>query len=99
MSRLFSAYYLIFRAIMTVTDEVMDMTEPTEQRQKHFEGVIPEEARTHARAARDELKKTFEAMFPPEVSEHGRQVRREMLMAFRSMIDESLKRMEEKKKA
>jgi cytochrome P450 len=75
------------------------MTEPADRKQKPFEGVIPEEARTHARAARDELKKTFEAMLPPEVTEHGRQARREMLMAFRSMIDESLKRMDEKKKA
>jgi hypothetical protein len=73
------------------------MTEPAKGQHKPFEGAIPEEARMHARAARDELKKTFEAMFPPDATEHGRQVRREMLLAFRSLIDESLKRMDERK--
>jgi hypothetical protein len=75
----------------------MKMTESTEQNHKPFEGVISEEARTHAKAAHDEMRKAFEAMFPAGVGEHGRQARRELLLAFRSMIDESIKRMDEKK--
>jgi hypothetical protein len=75
------------------------MAEQTEHHHKPFEKAIPEEARAHARAAHDEMRKAFEAMFPSGVGEHGRQARREMLLAFRSMIDESIKRMDEKKKA
>jgi hypothetical protein len=73
------------------------MAETTERHHKPFEGVFSEEARTHAHAAREEMRQSFEAMFPPGFAEHRRQARREMLLAFRSMIDESLKRMEEKK--
>ena len=75
------------------------MAEQTKHQHKPFEGTISEEARAHARAAREEMHKTFEALFPPEFAEHRRQARREMLLAFRSMIDELLKRMDEKKKA
>jgi hypothetical protein len=75
------------------------MAEPTERHHKPFGEAIPEEARAHARAAHEEMRKAFEAVFPPGVGEHGRQARRELLLAFRSMIDESLKRMDEKKKS
>jgi len=75
------------------------MSETSERHHKPFEGGISEEARAHARAAREEMHKTFEALFPPEFAEHRRQARREMLLAFRSMIDDSIKRMDEKKKA
>jgi len=75
------------------------MAETTERKHKPFEGAISEEARAHARAAREEMHKTFEALFPPEMAEHRREARREMLLAFRSMIDDSLKRMDEKKKS
>jgi hypothetical protein len=75
------------------------MAEPTERHHKPFEDAIPEEARAHAKAAHEEMRKAFEAMFPAGVGEHGRQARREMLLAFRSMIDESIKRMDEKKKS
>jgi hypothetical protein len=68
-----------------------------EEFKKSFEGAIPAEAREHAKAARDEMRRSFEAMFPPGVSEHRREARREMLLAFRSLIDETLKRMDEKK--
>ena len=73
------------------------MAEQTEHHRKPFEGMMNEEARAHARAAREEMRKSFEAMFPPGFAEHRRQARREFLMAFRSMIDDSLKRMDEKK--
>jgi hypothetical protein len=75
------------------------MAEPTERHRKPIEDAIPEEARAHAKAAHEEMRKAFEAMFPQGVGEHGRQARRELLLAFRAMIDESLKRMEEKKKS
>jgi hypothetical protein len=73
------------------------MAESEKHTGKPFEGVIPEEARAHAKAAHEEMRKAFEAMFPTGVGEHGREARREILLAFRSMIDESLKRMDEKK--
>jgi hypothetical protein len=65
---------------------------------KHFEDLVPEEARAHMRAARDEMRKGFEAMFPPGVGEHRRAARREALLAARSMIDAMLKRFEEGEK-
>jgi hypothetical protein len=68
-----------------------------EEFRKSVEGAIPAEAREHAKAARAEMRKSFEAMFPPGVSEHRREARREMLLAFRSLIDETLKRMDDKK--
>jgi hypothetical protein len=75
------------------------MTEKTERHHKPFEDAIPEEARTHAKAAHEEMRKAFEAMFPSGVGEHGREARRELGLAVRSMIDESIKRMDEKKKS
>ena len=66
---------------------------------KKYEGMFPEEAREHLRAAREEMHKTFEGMVPPEFIEHRRKARKEMLLAWRSMIDASLKRMEEKEKS
>ena len=65
---------------------------------KHFEDLVPEEARAHMRAARDEMRKGFEAMFQPGVGEHRRAARREALLAARSMIDAMLKRFEEGEK-
>ncbi len=75
------------------------MAETTERRHKPFEGAVSEEARAHARAAREEMRKSFEALFPPEFAEHRREAHREFLLAARAMIDASLKRMEERKKA
>jgi hypothetical protein len=75
------------------------MAEQTERQHKPFEGAVSEEARAHARTAREEMRKTFEALFPPEFAEHRRQAHKEFLLAARAMIDASLKRMEERKKA
>jgi hypothetical protein len=75
------------------------MAEQTERQHKPIEGAVSEEARAHARAAREEMRKTFEALFPPEFAEHRRQAHKEFLLAARAMIDASLKRMEERKKA
>lgn len=56
--------------------------------------IIPEEARAHFRAARQEVRKSMEALFPPEFMHHRRAARREMLLAARSLIDHALERLE-----
>jgi hypothetical protein len=58
---------------------------------------IPEDVRSHARSARQELRQGIEAMLPPEVREHHRKARKEMLLAWRSMLDHAIQRMDEKK--
>ncbi len=75
-------------------------TEMDENRAKRkpFEGKVPEEAREHMRAAREELRDSIRSLFPPEFVEHRRKARREMLLAWRSFIDAALERMEEKSK-
>jgi hypothetical protein len=75
------------------------MAETSERHQKPFESPFSEEARAHARAAREEMRKSFEALFPPEFADHRREAQKEFLLAARAMIDASLKRMEERKKA
>lgn len=71
------------------------MPEKTSKR-RPLEGKIPEEAREHVRAAREELRDSIRALLPPEFIEHRRKARREMLLAWRSFIDAALERMEEK---
>lgn len=75
------------------------MAEKTTHTRKPFEGKIPEETRQHFHTAREEFRKSVEGMIPPEFIEHRRKARKEMLMAWRSMIDATLEKMEEKKKA
>jgi hypothetical protein len=65
-------------------------------RRRPFEDKVPEEARQHARAARQEMRESVKAFMPPEFWEHGRKARKEMLLAWRSMIDAALERMEKK---
>ena len=55
---------------------------------------IPDEAREHAHAAREELRKSMEALLPDGFVEHRRAAHREMLKAARSMIDAALERLE-----
>ncbi len=57
---------------------------------------IPEEARQHMRAAREELRESIQSFLPPEFVEHRRKARREMLLAWRSFIDRALERIDEK---
>jgi len=71
------------------------MAEKTTRTSKPFEGRIPEDARAHMRAARQEMRASVEGIVPPEFLEHSRAARKEMLLAWRSMIDASLKRMDE----
>lgn len=71
------------------------MEEHTTHR-KHFEDRVPEEARQHARAAREEMRESMKAFLPPEFWEHRKKARKEMLLAWRSMIDATLERMDRK---
>jgi hypothetical protein len=55
-----------------------------------------QEAREHAKAARDSMKKSFEELIPHGFLEHRRAARREMLLAMRSLLDAAIERMEKK---
>jgi hypothetical protein len=71
------------------------MAEKT-SREKKYERRIPEDARQHFRAAREEMRKSMEILLPEGFLEHRRGARREMLLAWRSMLDAAIQRMEEK---
>ena len=60
------------------------------------ESHIPEEAREHMRAARDEMRKSIELLVPEGFLEHRHSARREMFMAMRSMLDAAIERMDNK---
>ncbi len=74
------------------------MTEKTARKNKTFENWIPDEARQHARSAREEMRKSMAALFPPEFVEHRRKARKEFLMAFRSIIDTAIEHTEKREK-
>lgn len=65
-------------------------------RHKKYEEHVPEEARQHFRAAREEMRKGLETFLPEGFLEHRRGARREMLLAWRSMLDAAIQRMDEK---
>jgi hypothetical protein len=65
-------------------------------RQKKYEQRVPEEARQHFRAAREEMRKGLETLLPEGFLEHRKGARREMLLAWRSMLDAAIRRTEEK---
>jgi hypothetical protein len=65
-------------------------------RQKKYEQRVPEEARQHFHAAREEMRKGFETLLPEGFLEHRRSARLEMLQAWRSMLDAAIQRMDEK---
>ena len=65
-------------------------------RGKKYESRIPEEARQHFRAAREEMRKSMELLLPEGFFDHRRGARREMLLAWRSMLDAAIQRMDEK---
>lgn len=66
-------------------------------RQKKYESRIPDEARQHFRAAREEMRKSMELLLPAGFLEHRKEARREMMLAWRSMLDAAIQRMDEKK--
>lgn len=57
---------------------------------------IPEEARQHIHAAREEMRESIKGFLPPEFIEHRHKARKEMLLAFRSVLDAALERMDKK---
>ena len=69
------------------------MAEETKYEKKSH---IPEEAREHLKNARKEIRETIGSFLPPEYREHRDKVRKEVLLAWRAMIDEHLKRIDEK---
>jgi hypothetical protein len=71
------------------------MAEKTSHHKK-YEEHVPEEARQHFRAAREEMRKGLETFLPDGFVEHRRGARREMLLAWRSMLDAAIRRMDEK---
>ena len=71
------------------------MAEKT-SREKKYESRIPEEARQHFRAAREEMRKSMELLLPEGFLEHRRGARREVLMAWRSMLDAAIQHMDKK---
>lgn len=73
------------------------MPEKTASR-KPFGDKIPDEAREHMRAAREEFRESIRMLFPPEFVEHRRKARKEMLLAWRSFVDAALERIDEKTK-
>jgi len=81
------------RAIISMLKE-LTMAEKSD-RKKKFEKNIPEDARTHYRTAREEVRKGLETLLPEDFFTHGRNARREMLMAWRSMLDAAIQRMDE----
>ena len=70
------------------------MTEETKSRHKHLHEFFPEEAREHAKAAREEMRKSFAALLPPEFVAHRRAARKEMLLAAREIINHTLERID-----
>lgn len=65
-------------------------------RQKKFESHVPEEARHHFRAARQEMRKSIEVLLPEGFLKHRKSARKEMMLAWRSMLDAAIQRMDEK---
>jgi hypothetical protein len=71
------------------------MAERTSRKPK-MESRMPEEARQHFRAAREEMRRSIETLLPDGFFEHRKSARREMLMAWRSVLDAAIERMDEK---
>jgi len=65
-------------------------------RGKKYGSRVPEEARQHFKAAREEMRKSMELLLPEGFFEHRRSARREMLLAWRSMLDAAIQHMDEK---
>lgn len=69
------------------------MTEENAERKRRL-NFVPEEAREHLKAAREEMRKSYETLLPPGFVEHRRAARKEFLLAARSLIDAALKRID-----
>jgi len=72
------------------------MTSEEIPHRRPFDDVVPDEARQHMRAARNEMRLSVEALFPPGFIEHRRAARKEMLKAARSMLDSAIQRLDQR---
>jgi hypothetical protein len=72
----------------------LNMAEKSTHRKTPFQNVIPEEARTHAQAARGAWRKSVEGLFPAEFLRQRRIAQKETLLAVRSVIDSVLERID-----
>ena len=70
------------------------MAEKTTKRK--FADRVPDEAREHVKAAREEMRESNKGFLPPEFIEHRRKARKEMLLALRSVVDAALEHMDKK---
>jgi len=70
------------------------MAEHEKTNHKNFRDHIPEDAREHAKNAREEMRKSWATLVPPEFVTHRRKARREMLLAARELINHALDRLE-----
>lgn len=66
------------------------MSDKTDDVRGHFHSFIPEEAREHAQAAREEMRKGFAALLPPEFIARRKAARRKFLLAAREIINHAL---------
>ena len=66
----------------------------TEGKRKRMSDHIPEEAKEHLKAAREEVRKSVYALVPPEFVEHRRAARKEFLLAARELISHAIERLE-----
>ena len=71
------------------------MAEHENKSHKHFRDHIPEDARAHAKNAREEMQKSWSTLMPPEFVAHRRKARREILLAARELINHALDRLED----
>jgi hypothetical protein len=67
----------------------------TEETKTPKSGHIPEEAKEHFGAAKQEFRKGLDAMFPPQIKEHRQAAQREVLQGLRSLIDAALEKFDE----
>jgi hypothetical protein len=75
------------------------MSEKTEKKYKHRRPEwISDEAYSHAKAARAEMRESFKALFPPEFIERRKAARKEMLLAAREVLNDAIERIEGKEK-
>ena len=70
------------------------MAEHEKKSHKQFRDHIPEDAREHAKNAREEMQKSWATLVPPEFVAHRRKARREILLAARELLNHALDRLE-----
>ncbi len=72
----------------------MTQPEPKRPRTRFPLPPMPEEARRHAEAARDEFEKALDALIPPSLAAQRRAARRQMLLVMRGLLTSALERVD-----